>query len=144
MLFLSSNRLPSEIDELMKEVFDAMKKLIAMLFVSLLLLCAAASAETPEGGWQIAGDMAMTEERQAVLDRALEGLLGVRYEPVAYLGYQVVAGMNHCFLCRATVVYPDAVPYLVLVYVYEGLDGHAEITRIVDFDISAFAVAAEE
>lgn len=61
------------------------------------------------------------------------------YEPVAYLGIQVVAGMNHCYLCRATVVYPDAQPSWKLVYVYEPLEGVAEITRIADLDLAALA-----
>ena len=61
------------------------------------------------------------------------------YEPVAYLGSQVVAGMNHAYLCRATVVYPDAQPAWKLVYVYEPLEGVAEITRIADLDLAALA-----
>ena len=52
----------------------------------------------------------MTEEQKAVFDKAVEKLLGVSYEPVTYLGSQVVAGQNHCFLCKATVIYPDAKP----------------------------------
>lgn len=61
------------------------------------------------------------------------------YEPVAYLGSQVVAGVNHAYLCRATVVYPDAQPAWKLVYVYEPLEGVAEITRIADLDLAALA-----
>ena len=63
--------------------------------------------------------------------------MGVDYVPVAYLGSQVVAGTNHCFLCRATVVYPGAQPTLALVYVWEKLDGTAEILSIADLDIAS-------
>lgn len=61
------------------------------------------------------------------------------YEPVAYLGSQVVAGLNHCYLCRPTVVYPDAQPSWKLVYVYEPLEGPAEINLIADLDLAALA-----
>ena len=60
------------------------------------------------GGWEAAEDTAMTDDLKDLFARALEGLTGVAYEPIAYLGHQVVAGLNHCFLCKSTVIYPDA------------------------------------
>ena len=66
-------------------------------------------------------------------------MVGVSYEPVAYLGSQVVAGTNHCFLCKATIVYPNAVPSLVLIYIYEDLQGNTEILNIADLDIAGFS-----
>ena len=62
------------------------------------------------GGWEAAEDTAMTDDLKDLFARALEGLTGVAYEPIAYLGHQVVAGLNHCFLCKSTVIYPDAKP----------------------------------
>ena len=54
-----------------------------------------------------------------VFEKAMDGLTGVGYEPVGYLGEK--DGV-YCILCRATVVYPDAKPYYALVYVSdEGL-----------------------
>lgn len=122
-----------------------MKKILALLIVSLMLLgIAGASAETPlSGGWSVAEVSGISGENRSVFDRATEELLGVDYEPIAYLGCQVVAGLNHCFLCRATLVYPDAVPALVLVYIYEDLSGNAEITNIADLDIAALSIPAE-
>lgn len=121
-----------------------MKKLLVLLLTMMMLASAAiASAETLPGGWQVAENNAITEENRALLEQALEGLVGVTYVPVAYLGSQVVAGMNHCFLCQATVVYPGAEPTLVLVYLYQDLTGQVEITRIADLDIAAFSVEAE-
>ena len=113
-----------------------MKKLLA-LGLALMLLPAAAFAEPSVGAWCVAEDMAVTEERSALLNQALEELLGVTYEPVSYLGSQVVAGVRHCYLCRATVVYPDAQSSWKLVYVHEPLEGVAEITRIADLDLAA-------
>ena len=73
------------------------------------------------------------------LAEALNDLEGVVYEPAAYLGNQVIGGLNHCYLCRATVVYPDAQPSWKLVFVYEPLDGPAEITRIANLDLASLA-----
>ena len=44
------------------------------------------------------------------------------------IGSQVVAGMNYCLLCKVTAVAPDAKPQYRLVYIYEDLNGNAEIT----------------
>ncbi len=128
-----------------------MKKTIALLLASLMLLCvSSAMAEAPMvGGWAIADQNEISEEQKAVFDKALDGLVGVSYEPIepiAYLGNQLVAGMNHCFLCKATVVYPNATPTLVLLYVYEDLSGNATITNIANLDIAALSapvIAAE-
>lgn len=116
-----------------------MKKLIALFLVSLMLMTTAALAEAPMiGGWQPSASPEITEEIKAVFDKAFDGLLGVDYVPVAYLGSQLVNGTNHCLLCQATVVYPDALPGYVLVFINESLDGEAAIMNIVDFDFGAF------
>ena len=119
-----------------------MKKIISILVASLMILTVGLSlAEEPVvGGWTLAEDIVITDEQQAAFDKAMDRLLGVDYTALIYLGSQVVAGTNHCFLCRATVVYPDAVPQYMLVYIYEDLEGNAEILSIVDFDISEMAV----
>ena len=93
--------------------------------------------ETLSGGWAYAEDPAITDEIRANLSKALEGITGAEYEPVANLGTQVVAGLNRCLLCKVTPVVPDAVPHYALVYVYENLEGGAEITDVLDFDFGA-------
>ncbi len=113
-----------------------MKRILALLTALLLGLPAAAWAEALTGAWQVADDIALTPERLAPLEAALADLDGVVYEPVAYLGSQVVAGLNHCYLCRATVVYPGTQPAWKLVYVYQPLSGPAEILRFADIDLA--------
>ena len=120
-----------------------MKKMIALLLVLLVIPVCAFAEGSLLGGWKIAESQEITEEQQALFDRAMEGLLGVNYVPVAYLGSQLVSGTNHCFLCRAAVVRPDAQPTLALVYIYEALDGHTEILNIAPLDIAALSVKAE-
>ncbi|MBQ5991782.1 MAG: hypothetical protein IJL62_04455 [Clostridia bacterium] len=90
---------------------------------------------TVAGGWANAENPAMTDGLRAIFEKALEGMLGVKYVPVACLGTQVVAGTNYCFLAQATVVYPDATPKYVLVYVYCDLSGDASVMNIADLPV---------
>ena len=93
--------------------------------------------EGPMGGWYYADDPTVTDEMKARLDKALEGLVGAAYVPAANLGEQVVAGLNRCLLCQVTPVVPDARPHYALVYVYEKLDGGAELLQVIDLDVGA-------
>lgn len=87
------------------------------------------------GGWSVTSSPEITQEAQGAFDKAMEGLLGVDYTPVALLGTQVVAGTNYCILCQATVVSPEAQPYYTLVYIYEALDGSAEVLTVTDLEL---------
>ena len=114
-----------------------MKKILCAV-LAMLLISSVAFAETPMmGGWTPSASPEITEENKALFEKGMEKLLGVNYIPVAYLGSQVVAGMNHCFLAQATVVAPDAQPTYKLVFLYEKLDGTIEVLSIVDFDFGA-------
>lgn len=66
--------------------------------------------------WDMSIPVEITDEIQASFDKAMNGLTGVNYTPVAVLG---VMDDTYCILCKAVVVYPDAKPYNVLVYVNE-------------------------
>ena len=127
-----------------------MKKLLcAMLTLMLFALsCVPALAEAPAtsvSGWSVnTGDPA--DIPQEVLDafsKAVEGLTGCVYEPIALLASQVVAGMNYCLLCRLTVVYPDAQPTYALVYVYQNIEGACELARVEDITFSIQEPVAE-
>ena len=89
------------------------------------------------GSWTPSSDPTITEEVQSIFDKGMEGLVGVHYVPVAYLGSQLVAGRNHAILAQATVVYPNAQPRYVIVYLYEDLQGGVKIMNIADLDIGA-------
>ena len=71
-------------------------------------------AATPDADWNLPETIEMPEEITAVFEKAMDGLTGVSYEPIGYLGEK--DGV-YCVLCRATIVYPDAKPYYALVYV---------------------------
>ena len=122
-----------------------MKRMIAVLFALLLMVTAAFADNVPlMGSWTPSADPAVTEELQAVFDKGLEGLTGVGYMPVAYLGSQVVAGTNHAFLCQAAVVYPGAEPYYTIVYLYEDLQGNVTILNIAELDVGALCTYGAE
>ena len=114
-----------------------MKKILMMLMLVCLLLGSAATAETMTGGWTPSEDPTITEELRSLVEQGTAELLGVTYVPVAYLGSQVVAGTNECFLCQATVVAPDTQPSYVLVYLYQDLQGNVTLMNIADFDFGA-------
>lgn len=85
------------------------------------------------GGWSAnEGDISLdqNEEVRAVFEKAMEGLTGASYEPIAYIGSQLVSGKNYMILCRETVVVPGAESTYALVTVYEDLNGNAEILEV--------------
>ncbi len=84
------------------------------------------------GGWQTADSTQMTDDLRAIFEAAMNGQVGVDYEPLALLATQVVSGTNYCFLCKAAAVTPEATPKYTLVYIYQKLDGSAEILNVSD------------
>ena len=124
-----------------------MKKVIALVLALLLLpalaACAQKQAPAAVGGWTLTEDGVLTEEAQSAFDKAMEGLVGVDYTPLALLGTQLVAGMNYCLLCEATVVYPGAQPYYAVVTVYRDLQGGAEVRNIIALDLGKIAETGE-
>lgn len=92
------------------------------------------SSEALMGGWTYESDPAVSDELKAELTKALEGLAGADYLPVANLASQVVNGMNRCILCKVTPVVPNPVPHYALVYIYASADGNDSLTSVVDFD----------
>ena len=82
------------------------------------------------GGWAYAESAVITDDIKNVVYKAVEAKGGDQYEPIAYIGSQVVAGTNHAILCKTmpSASGQDAKSSLVIVYVYEDLQGNCEIT----------------
>ena len=134
-----------------------MKKLIS-LFLALMMLILAIPALAEDandsgmtvdpnidpdflvGAWEswTGNPLEIPDDVKAAFEKAMEGLVGCTYEPIAILGSQVVAGTNYCLLCKTTVVTPDAPVSYTLVYIYEALDGTAEMLHIQDIVFDAF------
>ena len=125
-----------------------MKKWIAIVLLAVMLLSLAACGQKKEepaavGGWTLNDSGELSAEAKAAFDKAMEGLMGVNYTPVALLGTQLVSGTNYSILAEATVVYPDAQPYYAVVTVYEDLQGKAEIRNIAALDLGRIAESGE-
>lgn len=134
-----------------------MKKLLAM-FLALMLMVMAIPAMAEDakdtdmatdpnidsamlvGAWEswTENPLEIPEDVKAAFDKAMEGVVGCTYEPIAILGSQLVAGMNYCLLCKTTVVTPDAPVHYTLVYIYAGLNGEAELLHVQDVVFDAF------
>ena len=88
---------------------------------------------TPVPGGFIANDGATdfdsNPEVKNAFEKATKDVFGVDYEPIAYLGYQIVAGKNYLILCESKIVVPDPIPSLTLVTIYEDLEGNCKIIK---------------
>ena len=52
-------------------------------------------------------------------NRAMNGLAGVSYKPVMYVGSQVVKGMNYYIVAEARLIYPNSEPYAAMICLNE-------------------------
>lgn len=83
------------------------------------------------GGWRTADSINVTSELKTVFESAAGEQADLT--PVAYLGSQMVSGVNHVFLCKTG---EDADAYWTLAYIYEDLDGNTELTKVDALDIA--------
>ena len=92
------------------------------------------------GGWKIIGEgrAQLPEEAEQAFKAVTEKLLGATYVPVAYLGSQIVAGMNYAILCTRTLVTANPVTDLAVLTIYRDLEGNATLTNVADFDLGAY------
>ena len=95
------------------------------------------------GGWELPGDIQVTDEAKSALEGAAQESADVSYEPVALLGTQIVAGTNYCLLCRKSSAESGAIPGYSLVYVYENLQGESEIIEVDELPIGIGYFGAE-
>lgn len=142
-----------------------MKKFLALLLAFCLLgtLCACGKTEEPveptepteptesteptepeepelplAGGYTVNTETVagpIPENAKTAFDAAIAGLDGVGYTPVAYLGSQVVSGLNHSYLCLSTPVVPNAEASYSIVKVYADLEGNATVTDIQNLNL---------
>lgn len=84
-----------------------------------------------QGGWNIntsSTAMSKNAKAKAAFEKVTENINGVTYEPIAVLGTQVVSGSNYAVLCRKTPSNPSAASEVVVMYIYDSLDGSAKVT----------------
>ena len=84
------------------------------------------------GGWNI-DEMKGCKLPQKVASGFTEimgGVVGAEYEPVLYIGNQVVNGTNYCLLAVQTLVTVNAPKRLVKIVIHEALDGTFSLKTI--------------
>ena len=87
------------------------------------------------GGWQCyaEGEASLPKEVAEAFEKATEGFTGSELTPVAYVGQQVVAGMNYMILCRCKTTAADPAVSFQMITVYADLEGNSEILSMKDF-----------
>ncbi len=117
----------------------------SVLYVNDFDFTAASPSETPSaqlaGGWSIPEEYAvieLPEEAKAAFDKASEGFVGNRLEPIAYLGTQLVSGSNYAVLCRSTLATNPPVSSIQVAIIYEDLEGNASFSDIHTLNIADY------
>lgn len=90
------------------------------------------SLEDVDGGWAVNQEgisLSKHKEAEAAFEKAVNGIAGYQYKVVAYLGSQVVAGTYYAYLCKGSPVVLDAKSEYRILYVYQDLQGNAEIVN---------------
>ncbi len=85
------------------------------------------NAPIAAGAWSAYADL--SREAKAVFDRATDGLVGVKYTPLAFAS-QVVAGQNFSFFCNAIGVYPGGINQAAIVDIHQEPNGVPKITEV--------------
>lgn len=78
--------------------------------------------------------VALPQKAQSAFTAVMSDIVGADYEPVAYLGKQVVDGTNYKILAIKTPVVPDGEKSFVKIIVNEGTD---KTTRLVSISRAA-------
>lgn len=95
-------------------------------------------AATTLGGWSVYPEnkAIVTDNDQALFDKALEGWTGVGYTPLRVLATQVVSGTNYAFLAKGVTVTAKPETGYYIVTIYEDLQGKAEVKCIKQIDFT--------
>ena len=77
------------------------------------------------GGWTLVPMEGCKLPQQVAtgFSEVMASLVGARYEPVLYVGTQVVHGTNHMLLCKQTLAAPGAPEHLVKMVLNQNCDG---------------------
>lgn len=93
------------------------------------------------GGWETVltdKQVGLEESEIKIFNDAKEGYTGLKIEPVALLGKQLVAGTNYMFLAKGTPAVQKPTTSYIIVVIYNDLQGKSSITSVLDFDFSKY------
>ena len=84
------------------------------------------------GGWdldEIKG-VNLPQKVQSVFTSVTSEIVGADYEPIAYLGSQLVNGTNYRVLCIQRIVSPNSEKRIVKMILHEDLDGTPRLVSV--------------
>jgi Periplasmic protein TonB, links inner and outer membranes len=94
----------------------------------------------PAGAWKKASSPVVTSKITKLFKNVTA--VGVKYTPVAYIGYQQVSGTNYAVLCEAVASSSGAKSKYALVTLYEDTNGKVKITDVKNSDVQTYTDVA--
>lgn len=85
-----------------------------------------------KGGWSSFSPV--TKEDEKIFNKAVSGLVGVKYTP-ELVSYQIVAGKNYRFICKAVSSTNPPREYYASISFWVNLDGEIENFNIIDLSV---------
>ena len=84
------------------------------------------------GGWDISELKVcnLPQKAQSAFTSATMNLVGADYEPVLYVGKQLVNGTNYCFIAIQTLITAIPKKQLVSLVVHEALSGKYNVLSV--------------
>ena len=84
------------------------------------------------GGWNIdeMKGVNLPQKAQSAFTAVTGGLVGAEYQPVLYVGSQVVNGTNYCILALQRLVVPDSESRLVKMIINVDTKGAAQLVSV--------------
>ena len=79
---------------------------------------------------------------QLRFDKATGGIYGEKYQPIAVISTQIVAGSNYAYLCRTPLTEAYS-PVWKIIVVYEDLEGEIKLTSIRDLTLDDLKTVEE-
>ena len=126
----ANSNLP-EVKDLDYTTIDCNQKTLTPIHSLLQIFQPKMDQDIISGGWEINEGSTLPKDNPEAMQafkKTTRDLVGYRYQVVAVLGSQVVAGMNYAYLCTAKMSAPQAKTEYRIITVYENLSGEASVT----------------
>ena len=84
------------------------------------------------GGWNLdeVKGCNLPQKVQSAFTAVTGEMTGADYEPIAYLGSQIVNGTNYRIIAIQRLVVPNSQPRIVKMIIHEELDGSARLESV--------------
>lgn len=84
------------------------------------------------GGWNLddVKGCNLPQKVQSAFTAVTGDMTGADYEPVAYLGSQIVNGINYRILCKRRLVIPNSDVQIVKMIIHEETDGSVRLISV--------------